>query len=83
MYSGGLGPNIRGGLAPTMNNSPEPDELAPHQLKELLCCAENAWERAPRDALNASFQWKGRGYIASYGSFRLQVHTISGIRILY
>jgi hypothetical protein len=66
-----------------MNDNSEPRDLAPHELKELVGSAKDAWARAPRDALNASFDWKGQRYIASCASFQLQIHTTGGIRIHY
>jgi len=64
-----------------MNNDSEPQELPPHKLNELVGCAKQAWARIPRGALKAPFEWDGRQYVASYASFRLQIHTVGGIRI--
>ena len=57
------------------------DQLTERDRIELLARAQDAWDRAPQNAMKAIFEWRGKNYVVSHSSVQLRIHTDEGIRV--
>jgi hypothetical protein len=55
--------------------------LTPADVTALCTVAQAAWDRAPGKAKSATFEWRGKQYIAMHTSFRLVVHSSDGQQV--
>jgi hypothetical protein len=58
------------------------DQLTEHDRIELLARAQDAWDRAPQNAMKAFFfDWRGKNYVVSHPSVQPRIHTEEGIKV--